>query len=191
MNPEFTFASQYYAQEFVKRLMSKRGQLFIFLMLVEKRTLSMLLSTRLPMLSQTRQNIVEIPAVQNCLKSSLWSGSTSNSQVVTCGVEFHANSNSSCVSAYFPARCTARPVACVCHTRVSARLSTAALSQLKTFAHPISHQTHISLKNLTRTVFLPLLLMCSTLQTTSPAILKERFFQQACRQRDVVSTFVP
>ena len=56
--------------------------------------------------NETTQNIVEIPAVRelvichgNCLKSSLWSGSTLNSQVVTCRVEFHANSNSSCVSA--------------------------------------------------------------------------------------------
>ena len=99
----------------MKRLMSKRGQLLRFLILVEKGALSMLLltdSTRLATFEpgETTQNIVEIPTVQellicfgNFLKSRFWSGSTPNSQVVICGVEFHVNSNSSCVSTYFPA----------------------------------------------------------------------------------------
>ena len=114
--------------------MSKRGQLLRFLMLVEKRAWSMLLltvSTRLPIF-ETTQKIVEIPTVQelvicsgNFLKSRLWSGSTTNSQVMTCGVDgFHVNSNSSCVSGCFPARCTACLVVGVCHTPVSARLLT-------------------------------------------------------------------
>ena len=34
------------------------------------------------------------------------------------------------------------------------------------------------MKNLTRTVFLQILLMCATLQATSPAISKERFFNK-------------
>ena len=98
---------------------------------------------------ETTQNIVDIPTVQelaiclgNFLKSRLWLGSTPDSQVVTCGAEFHVNSNSSCVSAYFPARCTACPAVSVCHTLVSARLlthpddsSTSALSQLKKHLH--------------------------------------------------------
>ena len=49
----------FYAQEFVERLMSKRGQHLRFLMLVEKRFLSMLLltvPTRLPILSQARRH---------------------------------------------------------------------------------------------------------------------------------------
>ena len=96
-------------------------------------------------LGETTQNIVEIPTVQdlvicfgNFLSSKLWSGSTPISQVVTRGVEFHVNSKSSGVSAYFPARCTACPVVSVCHTLVSAGLlthpddsSNSVLSQLK------------------------------------------------------------
>ena len=92
----------------------------------------------------------------NFLKSKLWSESTPYSQVVTCEVEFHVNSNSSCASAYFPARCTTCPVVWVCHTPLSARLlthpddsSTSALSQLKTFVHPISQQFRISMKKFT------------------------------------------
>ena len=97
--------------------------------------------------------------VANFLKSILWSASTPKSQAVTCGVEFHVNSNSSCVSACFPVRCTACLVVSVCHSLVSgARLltdpdvsSTSALSQLKTFAHRISQQNHTSMKDFTET----------------------------------------
>ena len=122
-------------------------------------------STRPPDLKpgETTQNIVEIPTVQelvicfgNFQKSKLWSGSTTNSQVATCGVEFHVHTNASCFSAYFPARCTASVVSCVCQTLVSARLltyledsSTSTFSKLKTFAHHISKQIHKSMNNFT------------------------------------------
>ena len=33
---------------------------------------------------------------------------------MTCGEEFHVNTNSSCVPARFPARYTARPVVSIC-----------------------------------------------------------------------------
>ena len=142
--------------------MSKRGQLLRFLMLVEKRALSMFLltvSTLLPISEpgEATQNIVDMPTVQelaiclgNFLTSRLWPGSTPNSQVLTCGAEFHVNSNSSCVSAYFLARCTACPAVSVCHTLVSARLLThpddssiSALSQLKKNICT-SHQSAVS-----------------------------------------------
>ena len=158
MNSDFTFTSQFCAQEFVKRLMSKRAQLSRFLMLVEKRALAMLLltvSTRLPMLSQARRHRTSwksqlcksgCSVLETFLKSRLWSGSTQNSQVVTCEVEFHVNSNLSCVSVYFRARYTACPVVGVGHTPVSARLlthpdvsSTSALSQLQHICK--SHQS--------------------------------------------------
>ena len=59
MNSQSTLTSQFCAQEFLRRLMSKRGQLSRLLMLVEKRALSMLLltvSTRLHILSQARRH---------------------------------------------------------------------------------------------------------------------------------------
>ena len=58
MNSESTFTLQLCSLEFVKGLVSKCGQLLRFLMLVEKRALSMLLltgSTRLPISSQARR----------------------------------------------------------------------------------------------------------------------------------------
>ena len=97
--------------------MSKRGQLQRLLMLFES-----LVDAAVHGFNtspdfepgETKQNIVEIETVRELvfcffsfgtvLRFRLWSGSTPNSQVVTCGVEFHVNSNSSCVSAYFPAQ---------------------------------------------------------------------------------------
>ena len=81
-------------------------------------------------------------------------------KVETCGEEFYVNSNSSCVSAYVPAHCSACPVVSGCHLLDSARLLThpddqfnSALSQLKTFAHLISQSIHIcTLKLYTRCV---------------------------------------
>ena len=123
------------AQEFVKRLVSKRGELLRFLMLAEERALSMLLLT-------VSQKIVEVPTVQelvigsgNNLKFRLWSGSTPNWQVATVGAEFHVNSHSSCVSAYFHASCTECPFVSVCHTRVSARLLTHPLQLFRNSKH--------------------------------------------------------
>ena len=61
---------------------------------------------------ETTQNIVEIPTMQELVICFFWK--LLEVQVVerihTFGVEFHLSSNSSCVSAYFPARCTACPL---------------------------------------------------------------------------------
>ena len=56
---ELRFATQFCVEESAQRLMSKRGQLLRFLMLVEKRVLSMVqltVPTYLPILIQVRQH---------------------------------------------------------------------------------------------------------------------------------------
>ena len=155
------------AREFAKRLMSKRGQLSRFLMLVEKCVLPVLLltvSTRLRIVSQgkTTQNIVEIPTVQERVISfgyiprlRLWNGSTQfagrdlwsrvscEQQIILCfcvlPCTLHSLSRCQCLSHSDSARLLTHPD----------DSSTSTLSQQKTFAHPISQQIHMSVTNFT------------------------------------------
>ena len=134
-------------------------------MLVEKRVPPVLLltvSTRLQ--GETTQNNMEIPTVQervicfgNIPRFKLWSGSTQfagRDQWSRGSREKQAIHHVFLRTSLHVAQLL--PLFSVCHTLDSARLlttpddsSTSPLSQLKTFAHAISQQIHMSVKNFT------------------------------------------